>query len=293
MRKLFKQLSAVVMAVAVTVAAVPSVQAAEKIENMVKGPLVGWFGENEDWHDCGTDGVLTANGIDYSVELKSIGYGGIWGGQVKTEEISVTPGASYTLSGSLFSTKIDKWVMIKVAYDTKSLVDGRWVQIKAGQKAAYSFTFTVPTGVSSIQIVYGMGGVQPSSSGQWDVDELEELYGAEVHDDIDAQYDTTIAGSDINLVPVNTTLKSVKAAKKSAKVTVNMLNNFKQKDVKKYRIQYSKKANFKGAKKVDTAKKTVKIKKLQSKKKYYFRVAVVNKNGKVGPWSKAKSVKVK
>ena len=49
--------------------------------------------------------------------------------------MTVTPGASYTLSGTLFSTKIDKWVLIKVAYNTDTMLDGRWIQLKEGATA--------------------------------------------------------------------------------------------------------------------------------------------------------------
>lgn len=63
-----------------------------------------------------------------------------------------------------------------------------------------------------------------------------------------------------------------------------------------YQIQYAKKRNFKGAKTVKTRSTLVKIKKLQAKKKYFFRVRTYvkykNKNIYSG-WSNVKSVTTK
>ena len=90
-------------------------------------------------------------------------------------------------------------------------------------------------------------------------------------------------------------LKSVKSRKKkTAKVTWKKVSG-----AEGYQIQYSKKSNFKSAKKVTVkgaSKKTKTLKKLTAKKKYYVRVrAYKTVNGKkvYTSWSAKKSVKIK
>lgn len=293
MRKIIKNLAVLATALVVAVSAVPAqVQAAPKATNIITGGWTGYFGALEGWQE-GSTGSLSVDGTDFVCTIDGIGYGGIWGCQSSSPMLKVKAGNTYTISCNLASSNIDKWVLIKIANAADDVIDGRWVQLKAGESQKVSFTFTVPKDIKEIKVVYGMGGVQVNASGTWDVDELEPLYGAEVHEDGDALFATVISASDVKCALSTTTIKKLKAGKKKVTVNVNKLADFKQKDVKKYVIQYSKKANFKGAKKVYTTGKAKTIKKLESKKKYYFRVAVVNKNGKVGPWSAKKSVKVK
>ena len=90
-----------------------------------------------------------------------------------------------------------------------------------------------------------------------------------------------------------TTLKKLKARSKGFKITWN-----KRTDVTGYEIQYSTKKNFKTAvtTTVKAAKKTLTIKKLSSKKKYYVRIRCYKKIDGViyySAWSKAKKVKTK
>lgn len=90
----------------------------------------------------------------------------------------------------------------------------------------------------------------------------------------------------------NTKLKKVTVLKKKkVKIQFNAV-----KGMKGYQIQFSKKRNFKGAKTVTTSSTSVKIAKLQAKKKYFFRVRTYvkynNKNIYSG-WSNVKSVKIK
>ncbi|MCR5836955.1 MAG: bacterial Ig-like domain-containing protein [Lachnospiraceae bacterium] len=93
----------------------------------------------------------------------------------------------------------------------------------------------------------------------------------------------------------NTTkIKTVKAKKKALMITWK-----KVKGIKGYKIQYSLKKNFKGAKTKKIKKASISsltIKKLKSKKKYYIRVCTyMEVNGKTyqSSWSKVKSKKTK
>jgi outer membrane biosynthesis protein TonB len=89
-------------------------------------------------------------------------------------------------------------------------------------------------------------------------------------------------------------LKSVKAGKKTAKVTWGRVTGVKGYVV--YRAA-SKKGTYKKVAAVSGAKKTsYQVKKLKSKKKYFFKVKSYTLNGKTkvySGWSNSKSVKVK
>lgn len=95
--------------------------------------------------------------------------------------------------------------------------------------------------------------------------------------------------------PKRVTVKSVKAAKKKATVKWKKLSK-----AKGYQIQYSKKKSFKKkyTKVKNTKKTSITIKKLTSKKMYYFRMKAykINSAGKKiysKKWSKVKRVKIK
>ena len=100
--------------------------------------------------------------------------------------------------------------------------------------------------------------------------------------------------SGVNTNKKTTKLKKVKAKKKAVKITWKKISG-----VAGYHIQYATNKNFKKAKikiinKAKTTSKT--IKKLRSKKKYYFRIRTFIKSGNriiCSKWSKAKKAKVK
>ena len=95
--------------------------------------------------------------------------------------------------------------------------------------------------------------------------------------------------------PARVKISSVKVGKKKATVKWKKISS-----VKGYRIQYStsKKFTSKTTKSKYTTKTSIKIKKLKSKKTYYFRVKAYKKNAankKVysKSWSKVKHKKIK
>lgn len=100
--------------------------------------------------------------------------------------------------------------------------------------------------------------------------------------------------SGVNTNKKTTKIKKVKAKKKAVKITWKKISG-----VAGYHIQYAANKNFKKAKikiinKAKTTSKT--IKKLRSKKKYYFRIRTFIKSGNriiCSKWSKAKKAKVK
>ena len=123
--------------------------------------------------------------------------------------------------------------------------------------------------------------------------------GIEVNSCMSCDYDET------RTIPMLApTLPAVKiskpaAAKKSATVKWKKVSAKNQKKIGKIQIQYSLDKNFRTGVKTTTAKKKAvskKIKKLQSKKKYYFRIRAYKSSGgqvHVSKWSKVKGVKIK
>lgn len=92
--------------------------------------------------------------------------------------------------------------------------------------------------------------------------------------------------------PGRAVIKSVKSkSKKSAKIVIKKVAG-----AKGYQIKYSDSKKFCGYMTKIVTKRTVTIKKLDRKTKYYFKVRAYKKNGSkklYGSWSKVKSVKVK
>lgn len=94
--------------------------------------------------------------------------------------------------------------------------------------------------------------------------------------------------------PKKVTIKSLKKGKKKATIKLKKVSG-----AKGYQIQYSTKRNFKKkyTKTKNTKKRTLTIKKLKSKKTYYFRVRAYKLDGSKKvyskKWSKVKKVKIK
>ncbi|MGI6211101.1 MAG: fibronectin type III domain-containing protein [Anaerovoracaceae bacterium] len=117
------------------------------------------------------------------------------------------------------------------------------------------------------------------------------------HFDQDAskRYNYTFQWSDAKTVTPSkdlskTKIKSLKAGKKKATVTISKKSGYK------YQIRYSRKSSMKSAKSIKTSSTKKTVKKLKSKKRYYFQVRTYKKIGGTtfySDWSSKKSVKVK
>ena len=97
--------------------------------------------------------------------------------------------------------------------------------------------------------------------------------------------------------PAKVTLSKVKSPK-AIQITVTWKKLSKKEKITGYQISYGTKKNGKNAKikTVKASKKSITIKKLKSRKKYYIRVRAYKMSGKTkvyGNWSKVKFVKVK
>ncbi len=128
---------------------------------------------------------------------------------------------------------------------------------------------------------------------QGDVD-LNFWYGAVRNRSYNAQNVKLLSSNPVVKAPKKASIKSLKAGKKKVKIKLNKVSG-----AKGYQMQYSTKKSFKKkyTKTKNTTKRTLTIKKLKSKKKYYFRVKAYKLNGKTkvysAKWSKVKKVKIK
>ncbi len=179
MRKsILKRVSAVVATVALTVAMTTSAFAADR--------WTSYFGQNQGWYE-GAIGELTAQTEDsWTAKMDLIGWGGVWGAQVKDENLSLKKGVEYSLKFTLSTKDVNKWVFIKVANDKDDLLYGDWVQLKVGKKTNYDKPFTLKE--DATKIVFGIGG---EFGDRVDEEDMYKLTSGKP-DDGDSTYATTI-----------------------------------------------------------------------------------------------------
>ena len=174
---------------ALTVAMTTSAFAAER--------WTSYFGQNAGWYE-GAIGELTSQTEDgWIAKMDMIGWGGVWGAQVKDENLSLKKGVKYELSFTLTSKDVNKWVFVKVANDKDDLLYGDWIQLQVGKKTNYKKEFTLAE--DATKIVFGIGGEFGDR-----VDE-EEMYKktSSKPDDEDSAYATTITCAKFSLMEAN------------------------------------------------------------------------------------------
>lgn len=191
MRKsLLKKVSAAVCAAALTIAMTTSCFAADRWGS--------YFGQNQGWYE-GAIGELTAQTENsWTANLELIGWGGVWGAQVKDESLSLAKGTKYELSFTLTSDTIDKWVFVKVANDNDDIIYGDWIQLKKGKKTTYKKEFTPSE--KATKIVFGIGGEFGDRTDEADMYALTST----LPDDVDANYATKITCTNFSLEEAGT-----------------------------------------------------------------------------------------
>lgn len=183
--RILKRVSAAVCAAALTIAMTTSCFAADR--------WTGWFGQNMGWYE-GAIGEITSQTEDsWTANLELIGWGGVWGAQVKDESLSLNKGTKYTLSFDMVSDTVDKWVFVKVANDKDDIIHGEWIQLKKGKKTSYKKEFTPSE--KATKIVFGIGG---EFGDRTDEAEMYELTST-LPDDGDANYATKVTCTNFSL----------------------------------------------------------------------------------------------
>lgn len=115
-----------------------------------------YLGLNKGWYE-GAGGKISTSSSGFTADLnKQIGWGGVWGGQAgyKTK---IKKGNTYTVKFNISSSKINKYVYIKVGDDKgKKMNWAKWVDCKKGKTVSVSETFTAK--YNSNEVAFGFGG---------------------------------------------------------------------------------------------------------------------------------------
>jgi len=189
MRKsIIKRASAVVCALALTIASTATCFA----------DWTSYFGMNMGWYEGSLGELKSSSATGWEAFLEQIGWGGVWGAQIKDEAITVEAGKEYQLSFDIVSDTVDKWVFIKITDDTADapVLYGAWVQCKAGQTVSFSDTFTLDTAAS--RIYFGIGGEMGDREDEAPLYELTDTKPS----DVDPLYSTTLKLSNYSLAEV-------------------------------------------------------------------------------------------
>ena len=146
--KMVKKLVAVVAALTLTIGMVSTAMAAS---------WSTYFGLNKGWYE-GTKGSLTSNSATgWTAKIQSIGWGGCWGGQIYQKGLSIKKGQQYTIKFTIKSSKLDKWVYLKIGdAKGKKMNLGKWIDCKKGKTVSVSETFTAKYDGNSVY--FGIGG---------------------------------------------------------------------------------------------------------------------------------------
>lgn len=186
-----------------------------------------YFGGNEGWDEAAVGKVNSQSSSGWTATLDPIGYGGIWGAQVfqdtakKTGKVNVKKGQSYTLSFTMKSSNIDKWVYIKVATGEK-VAYADWIELKKGKNYNYKVTFKAKNNANAIY--FGIGGEFGDRSGvstEPDAQIRYSYFKGDISqlDDEDPTYATKITLSNFKITGY---IKAVK----NKKTNIKNLNKF-------------------------------------------------------------------
>lgn len=116
-----------------------------------------YFGMNKGWYE-GTKGHLTKNTSSaWTAKIQSIGWGGCWGGQVYTKGIKIKKGHYYHLSFSIKSTKLSKWIYIKIGNTKGTKINyHKWLNCKKKKTVKVNTTFKAK--YNGKGVFFGIGG---------------------------------------------------------------------------------------------------------------------------------------
>ena len=115
-----------------------------------------YFGLNKGWYE-GTKGNLTSNSATgWTAKIQSIGWGGCWGGQIY-KNAKISKGKRYTIKFTIKSSKLDKWVYLKIGNTKGTQINlAKWIDCKKGKTVKVNESFKAKYNGNSIY--FGLGG---------------------------------------------------------------------------------------------------------------------------------------
>lgn len=114
-----------------------------------------YFGLDSGWYEgaeTAKDPVIKDD--SWSVDLASIGWGGVWGAQM-FKKVDLKKGTDYHIKCTLKSSKVNKWVFIKIS-TKEDFAYGKWVWLTKGKATTVDETFNATANAD--QITFGFGG---------------------------------------------------------------------------------------------------------------------------------------
>lgn len=150
--KVLKRIAALAATVALTVGMSANCFAAG-----TWGHYIG-FSEGNVWYEASEGSFSEDSATGWTATMDTIGWGGVWGYQVfqdGNDKVNIKKGEQYTLKCTLKSSKLDKWVVIKIA-TKEDIAFAKWVKLPKGQAVTVDETFTAKCDANSIY--FGLGG---------------------------------------------------------------------------------------------------------------------------------------
>ena len=308
----------------------PMITVTEDAVETCSGKWGSYFGS--DWAGASGTSKPTDKAVTgATMNITSIG-NSQWGVQQYLKGLHYYPGRTYNYSFTMTSD-VDKRVFVKVAGDGDEQIFGEYIDLKAGVPYNFSRQVTLAKDMEGVlDLYFGMGkcdgdAAATNSAANITLSNVSFKTTTQIPDPNYNNGESTTNKTTLpseektttnngvtttnNGVPttgngVTTTSKVVvsRPGKVSVKKVVRSKNNRnikinikKVKGVTGYQIKYSTNKKFKGAKSKYVKKNSATIKKLKSKKTYYFRVKAYKMNGKKKvlskKWSAVKKVKVK
>lgn len=224
----------------------------------------------------------------FTANINKIGWK-IWGGHVD-KKISVTKGKTYVVSFKASSSKIDKFVYVKVGPD-EALAYSFWIFLPAGKTKTFTKVFKAAASTNK-NLTFGVGG----DFGDRSDDDAAVRYAVFKRDfKKDKSFmKTHEAKPGDSSSPTVLTVKSFSFSQAPGKVSIKKAKALGKKKVK---VQWKKAAGAEkyqvqvGSVKKTTTKTSLKVK-AKKKGKQTVKVRAIVGTYKA-PWSKAKKVKVK
>lgn len=147
MKRFTKKFLSVVVALTMIFAMATSASAADAWHS--------YFGNNDGSFWEGATGTMAKNTAKaFTARMSSVGWGGCWGAQVD-QKITLTKGKTYAISFSVKSTKVDKYIYIKMSTG-ENLAKGFWVKCPAAKTVKVDEVFKAENNAN--QITFGLGG---------------------------------------------------------------------------------------------------------------------------------------
>lgn len=260
------------------------------------------------WYEGSEGSISNANAVTgFTANVTNFGWGGVWGGQVflsnASKLVDVKKGQQYTINFDVKSSTVPKYIYVKVSTG-ESLAYSFWQLIPGGSKVVkVRKTFTAKKDAKTVY--FGIGGDAGDREGvstdedapirysvfkaQYKKDAKTELLKSDcvINGKQDFATASQITVSNFSVLPA-TTIKSAKSTKaKTVKVAIKKATTGVKKTIAGYEFKAGKKS-------VKKSGASAVIKGLKSGKKVKVQVRTYAKDKKTfGPWSKAKTVKVK